>query len=326
VPRLLVACSRFYNFAAALSSLPPDGNRTMSNSEENSEKSSFEVAGVQMDVQLGDTAGNLAKMLVHVRDAASEGVHLVVFPECALTGYCFDSLEEAAPHGQSIPGPATDAVASVCQELNIYAMFGMLERADTGFFNACVLVGPDGVVGTYRKVHLPFLGIDRFTTPGDQPFRVYDIGGLRVGMIICYDGSFPESTRSMALDGADLVALPTNWPPGAETMAAYASNTRALENCIYFLAVDRIGEERGFNFIGGSRLCAPNGVTMDDAPHTNPQVLRGAIDVKRARTKRIVRVADKHIIDRVNDRRPEFYGRLVDEKDDDSSDDSSGEN
>lgn len=286
----------------------------MSNTEGSSEKNVFEVAGVQMDIQLGETDDNLAKMLEHVRAAADDGVHLIVFPECALTGYCFESLEEARPHGQSIPGPATDAFVAVCQEKNIYAMFGMLEDSEEGFFNASVLVGPEGVVGNYRKVHLPFLGIDRFTTPGNQPFGVYDIGGLRVGMIICYDGSFPESTRVMALAGADLVALPTNWPPGAERMAAYASNTRAMENNIYFMAVDRVGEERGFRFIGCSRLCDPVGATVDDAPHTEPQILRGAIDVRRARNKRIVRVPGKHVIDRVNDRRPDMYGSLVQDR------------
>jgi 5-aminopentanamidase len=275
------------------------------------QSSVFDVAGVQMDVQLGETDANLAKMLEHLESAADDGVHLVVFPECALTGYCFESLEEARPHGQSVPGPATDAFTAVCREKNVYAVFGMLEDSDEGFFNAAVLVGPEGVVGKYRKVHLPFLGIDRFTTPGDQPFGVYEIGGLRVGMVICYDGSFPESTRIMALDGADIVVLPTNWPPGAEAMAAYASNTRALENNIYFFAVDRIGVERGFGFIGCSRLCDPVGQTVDDAPHTDPQVLRGSIDVRRARNKRIVRVPGKHVIDRVNDRRPEFYSRLV---------------
>jgi predicted amidohydrolase len=271
----------------------------------------FEVAGVQMDVEIGEVATNLATMLRHIHDAADQGTHLVVFPECALTGYCFGSLAEAQEFGQTVPGPATDEMQAVCRERSIYAMFGMLESAADGFYNACVLVGPEGVVGRYRKIHLPFLGVDRFTTPGNEPFKVYDIGGLRVGMIICYDGSFPESTRIMALDGADLVALPTNWPPGAEAMAAYASNTRALENSIYFMAVDRIGVERGFRFIGGSRLCDPTGATLDDAPHTDPQILRGTIDTKRARRKRIVRVPGEHIIDRVNDRRPEFYGPLV---------------
>jgi predicted amidohydrolase len=285
----------------------------MTSDDANSEKNLFEVVGVQMDVQLGDVEANLAAIAEHLNRAADEGAHLVVFPECALTGYCFDSLEQALPYGQPVPGPATDAVIDVCVERDIFAMFGMLERADDGFFNACVLVGPKGVVGKYRKVHLPYLGIDRFTTPGNEPFRVHDIDGLRVGMIICYDGSFPEATRVMALDGADLVALPTNWPPGAEAMAAYASNTRAAENNLYFMAVDRVGTERGFRFIGCSRLCDPAGVTMDDAPHAEAQVIRGTVDVNRARNKKIVRVPGKHSIDRVNDRRPEFYSRLTQE-------------
>jgi predicted amidohydrolase len=283
----------------------------MNSHDASTEQTSFEVVGVQMDVLLGDLDANLTAIIGHLNTAADDQVHLVVFPECVLTGYCFESLDQALPHGQPVPGPATDSVAEVCHQRNIYALFGMLERAEDGFFNVCVLVGPSGVVGKYRKVHLPYLGIDRFTTPGNEPFRVYDIGGLRVGMIICYDGSFPEATRVMALDGADLVALPTNWPPGAEEMAAHASNTRAAENNLYFMAVDRVGTERGFRFIGCSRLCDPGGATMDDAPHTESQLIRGTIDVTRARNKKIVRVPGKHSIDRVNDRRPEFYGRLT---------------
>ena len=76
-----------------------------------------------------------------------------------------------------------------------------------------MLIGPEGVVASYRKVHLPFLGIDMFVTPGDRPFAVHGAGEVRVGMHICYDGSFPEAGRVMSLLGADLLALPTNWPP-----------------------------------------------------------------------------------------------------------------
>jgi predicted amidohydrolase len=112
----------------------------------------------------------------------------------------------------------------------------------------------------------------------------------------------------MALAGADLVLLPTNWPPGADTFAKYLPNARALENAIYFFCVDRIGQERGFNFIGYSRLCDTNGNPVVDAPHANPEVLVGDIDVRKSRQKRIVRVPGKHVIDRFADRRPEYYG------------------
>src|ERR1019366_4698790 len=97
-------------------------------------------------------------------------------------------------------------------------------------FNACALVGPDGVIGVYRKVHLPFLGVDRWVDPGDRPFVVHEAGALRVGMHICYDGSFPETGRVLSLLGADLLVLPTNWPTHAETAAEHMIATRAMEN------------------------------------------------------------------------------------------------
>ncbi|MEK6237138.1 MAG: HIT domain-containing protein [Planctomycetales bacterium] len=271
----------------------------------------IKVAGAQMDVALGETDRNLQAMLDRLRETAADGALLTVFPECALTGYCFESLDEALPHGQPVPGPATDAFRDACMELGAFAVFGMLERDGDRLFNSSVLVGPEGLIGTYRKIHLPYLGIDRFTTPGDQPPRVWDCGPLRLGMNICYDGSFPETARCMALDGADLIVLPTNWPPGAEYMADYLINARASENHVYFLAVNRVGEERGFRFIGRSRLAHPRGETLADFPHDEPGVLWGEIDVDAARAKHIVRVPGKHEIDRLADRRPQMYGRLT---------------
>jgi predicted amidohydrolase len=178
-------------------------------------------------------------------------------------------------------------------------------------YNSCVLVGPMGLIGSYRKIHLPFLGVDRFTTPGDRPFRVWDIDGLRLGLNICYDGSFPESARTMALDGADLIALPTNWPPGSECASQHMIATRAMENTIYYAAVNRVGVERGFAFIGGSRICDPTGNTLAAAEGVDETMLIAEIDVTKARNKRLVRVPGKHEINRIADRRPELYSRLT---------------
>jgi len=276
------------------------------------------IAAVQMDVKLADREGNLARMLAKLETAAKEGAAVVVFPECALPGYCFEGLDEARPHAETIPGPATKAFTAACKKLSVHAVFGMLEADGERIFNACVVVGPDGVVGTYRKVHLPFLGIDMFTTPGDKQFAVHEIqaGGqsLRVGMNICYDGSFPEAARVMALQGADIILLPTNWPPGSECMAGCVVNARAMENHIYYLAVNRVGTERGFRFIGMSKICAPGGHVLAEAAHEDECLLYAEIDPAKARNKHQVRVPGKHEINRVADRRPEMYGKLVEPK------------
>src|SRR5262249_52546616 len=122
---------------------------------------------------------------------------------------------------------------------------------------------------------------------------------------------FPESARSLALQGADLVALPTNWPPGSECVAANVINARALENGIYFAAVNRTGFEGGFPFIGRSRICDPSGQTVAASDSTEQTILYAEVDPERARQKRVVRVPGKHEIDRFADRRPEMYGALV---------------
>ena len=270
----------------------------------------MQISAVQTDVTLGDKAANLRQLIQTLAAEAQLGSRLIVFPECLLTGYCFESRDEAMQHAETIPGPSVQEIAEACRELNVFTVFGMLERCESDLFNVAVAVGPDGIVGTYRKTHLPFLGVDRFTTPGTQPYEVLELDGLRLGMLICYDGGFPEPVRALALAGADLVVLPTNWPPGAESMAEHAVCTRAMENNIYFAAVNRIGTERGFQFIGDSSICDPAGNFIQRVAGREAGIIRAEIDVSVARNKRIVRVPQKHIIDRMADRRPELYGPL----------------
>lgn len=269
------------------------------------------IAGVQMDVVFQDPQRNLARIASGLAETAKNGAALTVFPECAVPGYCFSSLAEALPFAETIPGPATESVTRVCRELGTHALLGMLERDGSRVFNAAVLVGPAGVVGSYRKVHLPYLGIDMFTSYGDRPFAVHAAGDLNVGMLICYDAAFPEASRSLALQGADLIALPTNWPPGAECTACSVINARALENAVYFIAVNRVGTERGFPFIGMSKICDTNGQTLAESKTTDEDILYADIDLARARRKHILRVPGKHEIDRMADRRPEMYGQLT---------------
>src|SRR5947209_16746090 len=123
----------------------------------------WKIAAVQMDCKLADRAANLENMINRLRESAKEKAKLAIFPECALSGYCFDSKEDARPHAEPIPGPATVAIAAECRRLGSWAAIGMLETSGPNLFNACALIGPDGAVASYRKIHLPFLGVDRFT-------------------------------------------------------------------------------------------------------------------------------------------------------------------
>ena len=132
--------------------------------------------------------------LERLEPGGAAGAHLVVFPECALSGYGFSqSRRGARPRRPDRRARRCGRSSRPAQRHRCYCIFGLLERDGSRLFNACVLTGPDGVVGTYRKVHLPFLGIDMFVDPGDRPFAVHDAGGLKVGMHICYDGAFPET-------------------------------------------------------------------------------------------------------------------------------------
>jgi predicted amidohydrolase len=272
--------------------------------------STWKIAGVQMDCRLGEMPANLKVVRQELHRAADLGVRLIVFPECALTGYGFSSKEEALPHAQPLPGPATEMLARDCRQRGVFVIAGLVELADNGaLFNSCLLVGPQGYIGSYRKIHLPFMGVDRFATPGDRPFAVHDLGGLLVGINICYDGSFPESARVLTVLGADLVVLPTNWPTGALGTIPL-SQARALENHIFYAAVNRVGEERGFRFIGRSRLVDCEGRLLAEGRTDEPDLIVAEIDPLVARQKRVVKVPGEHEVDRVGDRRPEMYGPL----------------
>ncbi|MDA0658060.1 MAG: carbon-nitrogen hydrolase family protein [Planctomycetota bacterium] len=275
----------------------------------------FRIAGAQIDIQLGNKTANLAHMIGKMEEAAAASARLVIFPECALTGYCFDSFEEGLPYAEPIPGESTEQMQRVCQRLNLHVVYGLLERcaAEGGpkMFNAAALVGPAGLVASYRKIHLPHLGVDHFVTPGDRPFAVHDLDGVRVGLNICYDSAFPESARVMSLLGADLIILPTNFPPGAECVIGHVIHARAMENGVYFAAVNRIGNERGFEFLGGSKICDPDGHAVATAGVSEEALIYADLDVRRSRDKQRVRAPGRHSINRFTDRRPEMYGRLV---------------
>ncbi len=277
----------------------------------------IKIAGVQMDIQLANPTANVEVMQSHLQSTVANGSQLTIFPECTTTGYCFDSFEEAIGVSEAVDGPSVSSMIQACSEQNTIAIFGFLERDESRIFNSVVCVGPFGIISKYRKVHLPTLGVDNFTTPGDKGFEVFDLKleghaePLRIGMNICYDCSFPESARVLTLKGADLIALPTNWPPGSGLVADVIPNTRALENNVYFAAINRIGTERGFDFIGKSKICDPLGRELDFANHSDEAIVYGEIDVAFARRKHLVAVPGKHEVHRINDRRPDTYGPIV---------------
>ena len=274
-------------------------------------KDKVKTAAVQMDPKLKKKEENLEKILLRAREAAGEGAELIVFPECALTGYVFNSRKEALPYAETVPGPATERLSAVCQELNVHVVVGMLEADDDHCFNVAVLVGPQGLVGKYRKTHMPFLGVDRFLDHGDKPFQVYRTPIGNIGLHICYDCNFPETARVMTLQGADILALPTNWPDSRGIIPQYVINTRAFENRVFVVTADRVGTERGWTFIGMSKIAGPTGITLAEGSRDNEEILYAEVSLTEARQKHGVIKPGEFELDCIGDRRPELYGRIT---------------
>ena len=270
------------------------------------------IAIAQIDITFADRERNLARMIQVLEETAAKGAKLTVFPEAALAGYCFDSLDEARPHAEPIPGPSTERMTSVCQKAGSLRIYGLLEADGERIFNACVLVGPDGVVGSYRKIHLPYLGVDRFTTPGDRPFAVHEAAGMRIGMHICYDGGFPESARVHDAAGGG-----SGRP--ADELAARRRVHRRLRGQH---AGD--GEQRLLRRLRPRRrrtrlpLHRPVENLRSQRTHPSPNRRTTARKFSTPRStskkparRRIIRVPKLHEIDRIRDRRPEMYGEIV---------------
>ena len=269
------------------------------------------VAGVQMDPKILEKENNLLKCLEFLETAAKKRAEIIVFPECALTGYCFSSLEESFSVAEPVFGPSSRAIASLCTELNVYTIIGLLEKDGEKYYNTVALIGPKGLVGKYRKLHLPFLGIDRFVDPGNQPLKVFETEVGRIGMIICFDIRMPESARILTLLGAESIMLPTNWPKGADLVPKYVINSRAYENRVNVIAVNRVGKERGFEFIGQSKIVDYSGKTLAEANAFEEELIFATIDLDGARKKNVVLVPGEFELPLFKGRRPEFYGILV---------------
>ena len=273
----------------------------------------MKVAAVQMDIKILEKEQNLEKIIENLNHAARAGAKLVVFPECALTGYCFTGLDEAMPMAETVPGPSTEKIAEAARKLDCTLIVGLLEREGERMYNVAVVVGPNGVLGVYRKAHLPCLGIDWCTIPGDGPLQVFDTPHGKIGINICYDVSVPEAARVLKLQGAQVLAVPTNWPVGSDIWE-HTPNVRATENHFYVVASDRVGEERGFRFAGHSKIVDFSGKVLAEAGATEETILYADLDLAAADQNRVIRIPGKWEYDRIATRRPDLYGPITEPK------------
>ena len=267
------------------------------------------IAAVQMDIAIGNTGQNLKAILARMKEAAANKAELAIFPECALQGYCFAERDEAWAVAEELSGASCSQLATAAKEAGLVAVIGFLERDGENLYNSAVIVGPRGVHGVFRKVHLLHLGVDRFTTPGDLPFPIFDVAGCKLGVNICFDCSFPESGRTAKLKGAQLLAVPTNWPITSDSWALLPK-VRAIENHIFVVAADRVGEERGFTFAGHSQIVDCEGKVLAEAGEKEETILYADIDPASADNNRVVKVPGEYEFDRIAGRRPEMYKTL----------------
>jgi len=229
------------------------------------------VGSVNFDSILFDEAATPEKIIQFIRDAAHLGCDLVVFPELALNCWaeCEDCSSQAQPcawhldQSELIPGPSTEVVARVTRELDIHVIFGMEERDPDQpgtLYNSAVLIAPEGLVGTYRKVHLGIpLETNRFT-PGDR-VPVFESRLGPIGISICYDFyNNPELSRILALKGARILVNPTGSTdlPGKGPMITYTTLVRAQENLVYAVSANRVGDQGGVRWAGNSVIGGPD--------------------------------------------------------------------
>jgi predicted amidohydrolase len=256
-------------------------------------------------------AGNLDRIASWIRRAANEGAELVVFPECAVNGYRYDSREEALGDAQTVPGPATDLLEGVAAETGVHVAVGIVERDGDRLYNCAALIGPDGFVTRYRKTHIPFQAVDRFVTPGDIPLHVVETPIGRVGMLICYDLRFPEPARVLALSGVQIIANLTNLPPPGWVQPEFIFRARAAENRVWLVCADRVGTERGVEFIGRSAIVGPSGVTLAEASESAEEMLVQRIVPSEADEKDLVFDPGVYEMHLLSDRRADLYGALT---------------
>ena len=267
----------------------------------------MKVAALQLAPTLANAEENVATACELLQRLQAEGVDLAVFPEAYLTGYCFSSKQEATDAALELRGQELQIIADCCQ--NIAAIVGFAERTPEDIFNSAAVIDKGEIVGVYRKTHLPYLGLDRFATPGDD-LPLFEIKGAKVGIAICYDVRIPEVSRSYALSGADILCIPTNWPQPAKKSSDLVCPTRAIENHVYVIAADRVGDERGFHFVGRSKIIDPLGNIIASADHDQEAIVIAEIDPTSARDKNIIKKPGEYELPLFESRNPALYSRL----------------
>lgn len=274
----------------------------------------LKVACLQMEPVVGSKQQNVEHGLDLIDQACASGARLLVLPELCNSGYVFETREEAFDLSENIPdGPTCQRWIEAAAKQNCYLVAGISERDGNALYNSSVVIGPEGYIGTFRKVHL-WNKENLFFEPGNLGFPVFKTPIGRIGTFICYDGWFPESYRLCALQGADIICIPTNWVPipgqdeSREAMANILVMGGAHSNSVYIAACDRVGSERGQPFIGQSVIVSYTGWPIGGpASPSEEQIIYADVDLAEARAKRNWNEFNQPL----RDRRTDTYGEML---------------
>jgi predicted amidohydrolase len=266
------------------------------------------VASAQLAPVIGDAVESLARIDAAIREAAGYGAQIVVLPELANCGYMFADVDELRAAAQVLDGPYVRYLVGVASELGIVIVSGFAERtADGELYNSAVIVDRSGMLASYRKAHL-------WNTEKTCGFRassghppVVDTEFGRLGLMICYDLEFPEWVRMVAMDGAELLCAPVNWPlypwpDGERPGEIIRVQADAGVNRMYIAVADRAGNERGQDWLGGTVIVDADGYPVTPIRLGENHIALATIDLALARDKAISPRNDVHA-----DRRPDLY-------------------
>lgn len=269
------------------------------------------VAACQMDILLGNLQVNCEKVLEHIEMAAEQDAELIVFPELTLCGSQFDSFEAVRKNSLELNSEIVSSIDDHCRKLGLIAVIGFIENDDGIFYNTAGIFGLDSQFPRYRKIHLAAFGADQFLTPGNMGFPVFDLSSARIGINICYDQRFPESARALAIQGAQIIVVPTNETMAHEEISDMLIRTRAYENRIFYVWANRVGTEKGSVSTGLSKIVDPMGEIIELASIELEDIIIAEIDVSRADDKEIVIELGETEMHLINDRVPEYYVALT---------------
>jgi N-carbamoylputrescine amidase len=273
-------------------------------------ESKLSVACVQMLPEVGAKARNVSHSLQLIEQAHERGAGLIVLPELCNSGYVFESREEAFALSESlVDGDTIRVWATLAAKLGVTLVAGYAERDGDALYNAAAVIGPRGVLGNYRKMHL--WGDEHFFfEPGNLGVPVFHTPFGRVACAICYDIWFPEVFRMAARGGADILCVPTNWVPMPEqpaelpVMANLLAMAGAHSNGLFVAAADRVGVERGQPFLGRSLIVDAQGwPAAGPASATDEEIVVATVNLADARRHRQLN-AFNHVL---RDRRPDVY-------------------